>query len=321
MLDRNLERGPFSAGPLSLWQLVNCGAAIPDGITLPEGLPELSDDDATPPPTVERGEGCVTLHFHDVGRFRIALAEHTITAFDIAPGTAECVIEHVLNDHIAPRLLAELGELVLHASAVRFGERSVLFLGETGAGKSTLATSLHQAGHHLLGDDAVIVTREPGGYCAQAVYPSLRLYPAAIERLIGNGASTTPMADYSDKQHVRLATLPSVAAPPLPLAAIFFLANKTASEAAATSVCARPLPSTMACIKLVEQSFTLDPQDPACAARRLAALSALALALPAFTLSYPRDFACLGEVHAAIAAILQQLAPDKSTSHQEKLPR
>ncbi|MFN4020348.1 MAG: hypothetical protein ACK4IC_07515 [Erythrobacter sp.] len=300
---------------------MNCGAAIPEGITLPEGLPELFDDDETPPPTAERGEGWVTLHFHHVGRFRIALAERTITAFDIAPGTAECVIEHVINDHIAPRLLAELGELVLHASAVRFGERIVLFLGETGAGKSTLATSLHQAGHHLLGDDAVIVTRGSGGYCAQAVYPSLRLFPEAIERLIGSGASTTPMADYSDKQHVRLATLPPVAQPPLPLAAIFFLAGKTASASPATSVCARPLPSTMACIKLVEQSFTLDPHDPACAARRLASLSALALALPAFTLSYPHDFACLGEVHAVIAAILQKAAPEVSTGHQEKLPQ
>ena len=318
MLEQILERGPFDTGPLSVWRFVNFGSVIPDGITLPEGLPELFDDDETPPPTVERGEGFVTLHFHDVGRFRIAFAERTITAFDIEPDTAECVIEHIINDHLAPRLLAELGELVLHASAVRFGDRIALFLGETGAGKSTLATSLHQAGHLLLGDDAVIVTRAPDGYCAQAVYPSLRLYPEAIESLIGSGATTTPMADYSDKQHVRLASLPSVAEPPLPLAAIFFLTGKDAGEAPVTSVSLRPMQSTMACIKLVEQSFTLDPRDPQCAARRLAQLSQLALAVPAYTLSYPHDFSCLAEVHAAIAASLEKPAPAMPARLQEK---
>lgn len=318
MLEQILKRGPFHSGPLSIWRIENFGSAIPAGIRIPDGLPELSDDDETPPPTVERGDGFVTLHFHDVGRFRIGFADRKITAFDIAPDTADCVIEHILNDHIAPRLLAELGALVLHASAVRFDDRIALFLGETGAGKSTLATSLHQAGQVLLGDDAVTVTRTPEHYLAQAVYPSLRLYPESIERLIGAGATTAPMADYSDKQHVRLATRPPVTEPPLPLAAIFFLSGTTADGAPARGVEVQPLQSTLACIKLVEQSFTLDPRDPQCAARRLAQLSQLALAVPAFTLSYPHDFSVLARVHASIADALNAPVPAMPVSHQEK---
>ncbi len=305
MNDRFLERGPFDSGLLSIWGLANFGMGVPPGVCLPDGLPILSDDDETPPPLVERNGDIVTLHFHDVARFRIDFSDCSIIAFDIEPGTSDCVIEHILNDHIAPRLLAEIGELVLHASAVRFGDELALFLGETGSGKSTLATSLHQAGYELLGDDASIVTLGPAGYMARAVYPSLRLYPETIAALMGSNTATSPMADHSDKQNVHLPALAHTPARPLPVAAIVFLDG----ERGATEPAATLLDSTRACIALVEQSFSLDPTEPQCAARRLAALSQLALAVPAYRLSYPHDFARLGEVHEVIETILKARSP------------
>lgn len=308
MIEQFSERGPFNAGPLSMWGFRNFGSEMPPGVHLPDGLPVLSDDDETPPPLVERSDDVVTVHFHGVARFRIDFRACSITAFDIDPDAGDSVIEHILNDHIAPRLLAEMGELVLHASAVRIGDALALFLGETGAGKSTLAISLHQAGYQLLGDDAAIVTPGDAGYVARAVYPSLRLYPEAIDSLVGSGAATSPMADYSDKQNVHLPSVEHGPAGALPLAAIIFLEGDVgASEPAAAA-----LDSTRACIALVEQSFSLDPKDPRCGARRLAALSQLALAVPAYRLSYPHDFARLGEVHAVIESLLKTRRPDES---------
>lgn len=315
MADKFVMRGPFDSGPLSAWELWNCGSAIPDGINLPPP-PDLWDDEPLPPPLVERDGDVVTVHFLDVGRFRIDFSARTVTAFDLDPETAECVITHILHDHIAPRILAHLGELVLHASIVRIGAGAVVFLGETGSGKSTLATSLHMAGHVLLGDDAVIVSRDESAYMAVAVYPSLRLFPEVITRLIGDDVPTAPMADYSDKQNVQLPALAPAEAP-VPLRAIIFLSDNR--EVAGVSATA--LDSTRACIKLIEQSFTLDPRDPACAARRLAAASQLALAVPAFTLEYPRDFARLNEVHAAIQAISERHAAVAPTSREENLVR
>lgn len=305
MIEQFSERGPFRTGPLSVWGFVNFGSAVPADVHLPDNLPVLADDDETPPPLVERDGGVVTLHFHDVARFRIDFSDCSITAFDIEPETSDCVIEHILNDHVAPRLLAEMGALVLHASAVRFGDKLALFLGETGSGKSTLATSLHQAGYKLLGDDAAIVTSGPTGYLARTVYPSLRLYPETIATLLGSHTATTPMSDYSDKQNVHLPSVADAPAEPLPLAAIMFLDG----DCGASDPAAVPMDSTRACIALVEQSFTLDPRDPRCAARRLAALSQLALTVPAYRLSYPHDFARLGEVHAVIETILKAHRP------------
>ena len=313
MLDALLKRGLFVTGPLSHWQLVNVGSDIPPDVILPD-LPELSDDDETPPPLVERNDPVVTVHFHDVARVRIDLALKVVTVFDIVPDTADCVIDHILLDHIAPRLLAELGALVLHGSAVEFGGRIALFLGETGTGKSTLATSLHRAGHPLLGDDAVVINRAEDGFVGQVVYPSLRLFPETIISVLGEAPPTSPMADYSDKQNVHLPELTGDA-PPLPLAAIFFLEGDTGAASAA----ATPVDSTRACIKLIEQSFTLDARDRQCAARRLAAVSRLALKVPAYTLSYPHDFTRLGEVHGVIEAILNTPQPGEAAALQETL--
>jgi len=314
MIEEFVERGPFDTGPLSVWRFVNFGNAMLPGTTLPD-LPELADDDETPPPLIERAGDAVTMHFHGVARFRIDFGESSLTAFDIETDTNDCVIVHILHDHIAPRLLAELGDLVLHASAVRFGDELALFLGETGAGKSTLATSLHQAGYQLLGDDAAIVTRGQEGYLAHAVYPSLRLYPETIATLLGSNTATSPMADHSDKQNVHLPALARTPASPLPVAAIVFLDG----ECGATEPAATPLDSTRACIALVEQSFSLDPKDRQCAARRLAALSQLALAVPAYRLSFPHDFARLGEVHEVIETILKARRPILPAQRQGSL--
>ena len=314
MLYEISNRGPFISGPLSMWRIESAGSAIPAGVELPVG-PVWYDDEPTPPPSVERDGQVATIHFHDVARFRIDFAERRITGFDIDPDTEDCVITHILHDHIAPRLLAELGDLVLHASTVRFGDGVALFLGETGAGKSTLATHLHQAGHRLLGDDAVIVTPGPDGYVAQVVYPSLRLFPEAIAHLFDTAAETSPMADYSDKQNVHLPEVDNADETPLPLLATFFLAG----DCGATAVAMEPMDSTRACIKLVEQSFTLDARNPLCAARRLAAVSQMAQGVPAYSLTYPHDFARLGEVRAVIETTLDAHRPDPAARSQESL--
>lgn len=294
--------GPFAAGPLASWQFINCGVTIPGRVTLSEASPT----DATSPPLIERVGEAVIIHFNDVARFQIGFDDRTITGFDINPKTGEAELIHILHDHIAPRVLADLGELVLHASAVRFGDRSALFLGQSGAGKSTLAASLHQAGYPLLGDDAICVTRGSDRYCAQAVYPSLRLYPEVIAHLLGVDATTSPVADGCDKQNVFLAHVLQTPSAPLALSALFFL-DGDCDPTPAKDFRMDPI---RACIALIEQSFTLDPHDVTCAARRLAKISQLATEVPAYRLPYAHDFANLPKVHETIATIINGHGPN-----------
>ncbi len=72
-------------------------------------------------------------------------------------------LEHRLVATAIPLLAAELGDLVLHASAVVADGGAILFCGPSGRGKSTLALGLADAGMPLLTEDGTVITlgREP----------------------------------------------------------------------------------------------------------------------------------------------------------------
>ena len=62
------------------------------------------------------------------------------------------------------KLLFLLDHVVLHAAAVRLGDRTHVFVGDKGAGKSTLCLGLARAGGTVLGEDHVILRRVPEGF-------------------------------------------------------------------------------------------------------------------------------------------------------------
>lgn len=72
---------------------------------------------------------------------------------DPLPGAPLSAIRSILLGRMMAYLLRQRGWLALHASAARVNGRGVLFLGESGAGKSTTAAALHTTGHRVLTDD------------------------------------------------------------------------------------------------------------------------------------------------------------------------
>lgn len=81
-------------------------------------------------------------------------------------------------------LLHQREQIVLHASAVRVNGKAVLFCGGTGAGKSTIAAALAQAGYPMMTDDVCAIAVAAGGL--PTVYPDgrqLKLWAHSIERL------------------------------------------------------------------------------------------------------------------------------------------
>ena len=81
-------------------------------------------------------------------------------------------------------LLHQRGQIVLHASAVRVGERAVLFCGPSGAGKSTLAAAFGQLGYALLNDDVCAIGLDASGApVAHSDGRQLKLWRESIQRL------------------------------------------------------------------------------------------------------------------------------------------
>ena len=290
---------PFDSERLSSWDLLFESGANP---VEPEIALPLIPNPKEFPSSIVGANGRYFISFDGIARFQIDFANETITVFDVAEDATSESLAHLLNDHVAPRVLAGAGEFVIHASAVEIDGRLAVFLGETGAGKSTLAASLHNAGHSLIGDDALILEQNETGVTGRSVYPSLRLYPESISAVLGDGVSATPMAQYSTKQRLNLPQLENSDAAVFPVGAFFFLIEDPDEE----GVAAHTIQPALTCMGLIENGFALDKGDAQAAAKRFEAASRIAHGVPGYELSYPWDFELLPQVRAEIEACLQR---------------
>lgn len=129
------------------------------------------------------GEGSrYVLHFPNVCGVAVDVGRSVVRVSPLPQVPLEAVT-HVLLNQVVPRLIAAMGRVVLHASAVETPLGTVAFLGEGGAGKSTLAAVFSAAGHALVCDDALVVAVAEGRPWAVPGYPSLRLFPDAAGQL------------------------------------------------------------------------------------------------------------------------------------------
>jgi hypothetical protein len=236
------------------------------------------------------------LRFPELADFIISADGADLGAW-AAPDTNTETLQHLLLDQVLPRALAHRGALVLHAGAVQAGSRAIAFLGESGCGKSTLTASLHLAGYSLLSDDGLVLSTDRSGIQALPPYPSLRLWPDAMEEMFGGQAPAAPMAHYSSKRRMEVGALES---PPvtesLPLASIYILD----SSSGAAEISITRIPPAQTCVEIIRNTFQLDVTDRARAAALFRAASAVAREVPAYRLAYPRGFEHLPDVHRAV---------------------
>lgn len=80
-----------------------------------------------------------------------------------------------LTGNIFAFLLLQRGFLVLHASAACVDGKAAAFLGMPGAGKSSLAASLHQIGHTILVDDVTAVDLSTVPVSVIPAFPQIKL--------------------------------------------------------------------------------------------------------------------------------------------------
>ena len=212
-------------------------------------------------------------------------------AIDVEPA----LIEHFVADQVVPRAMAGEGHYILHSATIRIGDRSIMILGASGRGKSTLAASFHAAGGALLGDDATIVTWPDERPASCPVYKSLRLLPDSIDALLPRSTATVAVSDLTSKRRVMLPADGSPSDDTLPIAAIFHIGEPTTDS----TIDIRPMTVGEACMALVENAFACNPADIGQARLRLEKASRLAR-VPCFAMSYPRDYHSLGPVRAAM---------------------
>lgn len=245
-----------------------------------------------------RGETIFKLDFLDLVSVEVLVKERRIIERLVEPDTPQTTVDHILLDQVLPRLIAHGGTLTLHAGAITCEDGAILFIGESGRGKSTLSASFAQAGNSILSDDALSVSEVAKTPHAQAIYPSLRLLPDSLEALYPPGVKSEPIAHYTTKQRIEVPWGRKHVGQPLPIAAIMILGDQPADG----SISMRHMAKAEACMALITNSFALDPTDRERAAQKLAQASRVAITVPTFEISYPREYSKLSKVRAAILA-------------------
>jgi hypothetical protein len=176
--------------------------------------------------------------------------------------------EHRIGTMALPLLLAERGELALHAAAVGAGDRAVLFAGPSGRGKSTLALAASENGHCVLSEDGVTI--DPGDELLR-IWPGLRGVRAAPP-----GARKGFIELPAERE----------AGEPLPLGAICMLGER------GERLELTPLSPAAAVPALVPS--LIHSGEPAALARAFGLLARALARVPAYRVSLPDDLGLIG---------------------------
>lgn len=158
----------------------------------------------------------------------------------------------------------------VHAAVVATDERSLLLVGESGAGKSTTSVALALAGLDLFTDDVALI--DPTTLRPLCVPRPIKL-DARARRLLGARGLVIPAARRIDESIARTALpgLPPVERPGPPLVAALFLASERRPHPSL-----RPLTAAEAAMRFVRQSSERFDPTSGLSERAIAIVNAIA---------------------------------------------
>jgi hypothetical protein len=218
-----------------------------------------------------------------------------------APGVAHELIEETYHNLVVPLALSQQQRLVFHASAVEIDQCSVIFIADSGTGKSTLAAEFATHGYRFLADDCVWVNKQPSGFHVMPGHPSLRIWDDTFETLklpftdigatknsIGKWQLGSSQADTCSQFHCAVAR---------PLKHVYFLETTPTDEIQIKSVTTQE-----AVVGLLSHRFLLDVTNKAVLSNDIKNISALASASICFRLCVPNSFDALPDIRSRIVA-------------------
>lgn len=254
----------------------------------------------------ETGEGVV-----HASPDRVILAYPGVADFCIEGGR-QIVIEaqsaadpHLLRTYLlGPALgilLHQRQLLVIHASAVEWEGELVAFLGEKGAGKSTLAAACVAAGRAALADDLVAIDATGAFPTAHWGFPQLKLFPESAALVSADHHALPKLHPQSPKRAYRHAFW-SHPAKPYRLRCAFVLAD-------ADEESIEPMKGPLAFAQWVEHTYVRGLLGPTrSAATHFRQVMAVTRRTPLCRLSRRRSLASLSNVVSMLEGSLERAA-------------
>ncbi len=123
------------------------------------------------------------LKIENVGRYLIENG-NKIT-IEVIPGSTKREILLFLWASAIAALLHQRGRLIVHSSAIKMGEHSIIFSGASGSGKSTIASAFAtRKGALVISDDISAISTDASGYpTVLPGYPILKLWRDSSDKL------------------------------------------------------------------------------------------------------------------------------------------
>lgn len=240
--------------------------------------------------------GGFILRFPNLADFIISLSQLSIRYIsdkDLPSAT----LRHLLIDQVIPRILGQQGRLVIHASAVAFNNEkiTVSFLGDSGWGKSTIASSFIEDGGTLLTDDCLLLERDENDFVCIPNYYGARLFDDSRKALL-NQYDSVKVAHYSRKKRLLLQNFEVNLQARFALTRLFLL-NNPEKEAEHKQIQIRPISGADDFVRIIGQVFLLDPLCPETYKQQFCNIGKLMSAdIQVNHLKYPRRYQSLNEV-------------------------
>ncbi|MBI4866025.1 MAG: hypothetical protein HY816_03650 [Candidatus Wallbacteria bacterium] len=188
-------------------------------------------------------------------------------------------------------LLHLRGVLCLHGSVLARNGRAIGILGDSGAGKSTVATALIRNGATLVSDDLLAVSASEAGVCAEYGGAAVRLELATAKQLLERDATLVRMPR-GNKLFWEVPSPGGVVATdptPIPLSALYVLKPCTTAGGATID---SPSSSAQA-LQMLTAAWYPPGLLRLLTRERLEQLQKLAAKLPVSAIHYEKDWASL----------------------------
>ena len=261
-------------------------------------------EDGTPWALLAKYWGGTLIRFPGFADFRVQNDANEIYCIP-SPGIPQETTIHLFLDQVFPCLLSGGNQLLLHAASVVVDSKAIVFIGETGSGKSTLTSNFGRAGFKLLTDDGLLVIEEAGSFWGVPSYPSLRLWPESLPELFAEQPSSTDVAHYSAKQRISAGQAAvSFASERMPLSRVYLLRPQEDDVAVPVSV--STIPPQQAFSECFNSIFRLDVKNHSQIKDQFNMTARLIETTPVFAISFPHNFSLLPSVRTCILDHLSQ---------------
>ena len=240
------------------------------------------------------------LRFPGIADFDVRPDQRTIDCFALTD-VPEDTLQHLTLDQVMPLVLGTPASMALHGSSVATPAGAVIFLGESGLGKSTLAARLGRRGLAVLADDCALLRVGPAGFEVVPAYPGVRLHPDSVRTISGAEMTSGPVAHYSTKRRIAAGFASPFPKQAVPLARVYVISSREQLQRV-DAITIEPMSKRDALYALTDFTFHLDINHIPRVRETFGLAGDLVDACELHVLEYPWD---LGGTDAIVDAVLE----------------